>query len=581
MAFSFFLYFSITFLRIPVHNYDFWWHLATGKYIVETKSLPQDDPFSYTSHDTPSERKTIILKGYWLAQIIFFKVHSLWEFKGIIILRSILLLLFLIFVFMNIRKQNVSDLVALILVAGVFLIAKKSGGERPQLFTFFVFSLVYYLLENFRINRSKKVFLIPILVMLLSNMHPGYIVCIMLITLYLAGEGTRCFFSRDYKDSIFKGLLIIWGLTIIFSMLNPNKAAMLSSIFTIHGEETMGVVEWMSPFFMYGRKITDINYSYIFFLLFSLLSLRYLRRIGIIHILLLVIFTIMSIVSMRYIIFYMCISAPIFARIILNLKEERVFEKLSGILKAREGLLYFIVCIIGIFLVFKAIPSFARYEYRVDTIYSAPKDAADFLSNVEINGNMFNEYGFGGYLLWRLYPEKKVFFDGRVLEQSVYREYQIVAYAAEDPRQSWEDIITHYNISYIIMPPLLHHGSIYPLVEKLLDSEDWVLIYRDHLSLVFLRNDLNNPSIIKKFAMDKREGLQTIVIQASAKALKKQGNPYFLISLGKAFFKMGKPDDAEKAFMMAYERDPDNELLKFWMQKLEKNKNKMNREKGK
>ncbi len=509
------------------------------------------------------------MRGNWLAEVIFYKVYSVWEFKGIIILRSLLLLLFLLFVFMNTKRQGVSDLVALLLVAGVFFIAKKTGGERPQLFTFFVFSLVYYLLEDFRINRSKKVFLIPLFVIVLSNMHPGYIVCILLITLYLLGEGIRCLISRDNKVSVFKGVLIIWVLTVILSLINPNGPTILASVFSIHGEYIKGIVEFKPTFFLYANKLTPINYSYIAFLLFSLLSLRYLRRTCIIHIIVLMVFTFMSFLAIRYVIFYMCAAAPVLAGLITNLREERVFEKFSGILKASEGFLYLIACLFGVFIVFNAIPSFARYEYKVDTAYSAPQDAADFLVDINIKGNMFNEYGFGGYLIWRLYPEKKVFIDGRLLEPDVYKEYETVAYAEDGAHQSWEDVIEKYNISYIIMPPLLHYGNIYPLVERLLDSEEWVLIYKDHLALIFLRNDSDNGSVIKEFAMDKREGLQTIVIQASAKALKKQGNPYFLISLGKVFFKMGRLDDAEKAFVMAYERDPGNAVVKQWLRKLE------------
>ena len=130
------------------------------------------------------------------------------------------------------------------------------------------------------------------------------------------------------------------------------------------------------------------------------------------------------------------------------------------------------------------------------------------------------------------------------------------------------------------MPPLLFHGSIYPIVEKLFTREEWSLIYMDHLSLIFLRDTPDNSSLINKFAIDKSKGLQTIVIQASAKALKNPANPYYFITLGKVFFQMGKLDDAEKAFLMAYEKDPDNAELKFWMQKVEEAKKNWRNNKG-
>lgn len=563
-VFFLFLYFLIYFIRIPLHNYDFWWHLATGKYIVETRSLPHDDPFSYTSHDTDSTRNKAILTGNWLAQVVFYKVYGLWEVKGIVILRAILLSLFLYFVFLNIRKQNLSVPASLILITGVFLLARTYPGERPQLFTFSVFSLVYYLLEDYRINRSKKAYMIPPLIMLLSNMHPGYIVCILLLSLYLVGEGARCFLSKNCKDGIIKGLLMIWFLTVILSMFNPNGAAMLTGTFAVHGEYMQGIVEYQPTFFLYANKYTPIVYSYIAFLSLSLVSLKYLRRIGIIHMLLLVVFSIMSFLALRYVIFYMCISAPVLARIIINLKDEKIFNKV----KIGKGLGNVIALIVAVIVLINSVPAFARYSFKADTMYSVPEGTADFLSHLDIKGNMFNEYSVGGYLIWRLYPEKKVFIDGRLLSTDVYNEYQIVAYAAETQNQSWKDILSKYGFSYIVIPPIQFSGNIFPIVDKLLESEEWILIYTDHLSFIFVKNTFENMPIINKYAIDKKRGFDTIIIQASARAMKNKTNPYYLISLGRVFYKLGRLDDAKRAFMLAYDRDPTNREIKEWLNKL-------------
>ncbi len=572
MVFAFFLFFLLGFLQRSVQTEDFWWHLATGKYIVENNySLPQTDPFSYTSLDTDSTRKAAILKGNWLAEVIFYKVFSLWEFKGIIILRSLLLLLFLIFVFLTIRKQKISDAVAIILVMGVFFVIATQP-ERPQLFTFLVFAAVYYLLEDFRVNGTKKAFLIPILVMALSNMHPGYIVCIMLVTIYLAGEGIRYFSGKAQNVRILKGLFAIWGLTIIFSMINPNGAVMLTRVFSVHGEHTRGIIEWMSPFTLFLKKIYPIQYSYVSFLLISLLGLLYFKRIGITHILLLIVFTSMSLISLRYMIFYMCVSAPVIAKIINGLKDEKMFNRITSVLVKRKVLIYLLACILGFSFVFKTIPAFSGHKFNMNVKYSVPKHAADFLSTVNINGNMFNEYAFGGYLIWRLYPGKKVFIDGRGIEPNVLKEYAIVMGATEKSQISWEQIVNKYDISYFITSSIQPAGMIFPMVERLFVSDEWKLIYHDHLSLIFLRNDSGNSLIAGKHARDKSEGLNTILVQASARAMSNPVNPYYLISVGKVFFIMGKFDDAEKAFNMAHERDPDNPKLHFWMERLKESR---------
>ncbi|TNF55112.1 tetratricopeptide repeat protein [bacterium] len=536
---------------------------------MENQSLPESDPFSFTmDSDTPSVRKTVILTGNWLAESIFYLVHSTWDIKGIVILRALLFVCVLFFTFLTIKKQEVSDLTALLFTFGVFYTAPSYSGERPQLFTFLAFSIVYYLLEDHRRENSKKVFFIPPLVMVLANTHPGYIICILLVTIYLVGEGTGLFFKKGMEKSSFHRLSIAWGLTIILSLVNPNGWTVLASIFAIHGDYTKGIVEFMPTVSLYLRKVTPVNYAYLAFLFLSLLCLRYLRQIGITRLLLLAVFTAMSFIAIRYLLFYMCLSAPILARIMRNLKDEQVLKKFPLRLQPWGGVIHIAACIIGVIFLFHEIPAFARSDFRAETFHHVPKGAADFLDEVDIRGNMFNEYGFGGYLIWRLYPGRKVFIDGRMLDESIYLDYQVVAYAVESTVVSWEDIIERNHISHIVMPPLLHHGNIYPIVETLFEREEWVLIYMDHLSLIFVRNDPWNASLIKKYTIDKQEGLHTIVIQASARALKNPVNPYFLITLGKIFFKTGRFDDAEKAFLMARERDPENPEIQEWLEKL-------------
>jgi len=411
-------------------------------------------------------------------------------------------------------------------------------------------------------------------------MHPGYIVVILLITLYLLGEGVRCLISRDYKGSIFKGLLMIWVLTVIFSMLNPNGLNIFINMIStrLFTKDTMHVVEMLPTFHLYAIKMIPIDYSYIAFLSFSLLSLRYFKKIGVVHMLLLIVFIIMSLVAYRYIIFYMSIAAPIVARIIINLSKEKGFGKLIKVLKAKENSLFLIASIIGVVLVLNASISLAGFKLKENDFFAFPKGAADFLSNVKIKGNMFNEYGFGGYLIWRLYPEKMVFIDTRSLEPDVTFEYKVVAFALERTYLSWKDILKKYNISYVVTRPLWQNGKIIPIVEKLLDSTDWVLIYSDHLSLIFLQNDPENLSIIKRYSIEKQEGFNTIIAQASGWAMTANKiNPNYFITLGKIFFKMGKLNDAEKAFVMAYEIDPDNSTVKEWLHKLREDKHEIDK----
>ncbi len=574
---SFFLFFFIYFLMVHVSNNDFWWHLASGKYIVQHRSLPQIDPFSYTSHAESTAIKSAILKGNWLSQVIFYAVFSGWGLKGIIVLRSVLLTSFLLLIFLTVKKQGLSDLLTLPLVAGVFFVAITFTGERPQLFTFFIFSLVMYLLEDYRVTGSRKILFVPVATLLSSNMHYGYIVCILLISVYLLGEGISQASKRPWPAYNKRFILLfgVWIFALILSFLNPSNFSILGAIL-FYKEQigTRGIVEFMPTLSVYAKKFSSINYAYIGFLILSLFSLRYPRKIGVVNMLILITFTIMSLVSIRYMIFYMCAAAPILARVILYAKEEMLSASSKAILRTKEGFLYGLVFILGAFLVFSEVPALAAYEFRANTTFAVPQEAADFLKGHKIHGNMFNEYGFGGYLIWRLYPEKKVFIDGRDLEDDVHSDYDIIGKAMTEEGRYWADLMEKYGITYIVMPPLTVGGEIIPLVEKMFDMNEWVLIYNDNLALIFLKKDENNMQLISKYAKDKTDGLQTIVIQAAARAMTNPGNPRYFVSLGKVFLRMNKSEEAEKAFTMAYKIDPGNAVVSEYLKKIGEQKTK-------
>lgn len=564
-----FIFFYITFVQKHISDGDFWWHLATGKYIVTTMSLPQSDPFSYPPHADPSSGTSILLKGYWLSQVIFYETYRLWDLKGIIFLRASLMILLLLFVFRTIRKQGLPELPSLALVSVVFAISKNNLGDRPQLFTFLFFAMTLYLLEDFRTRKTRKIFLIPFLMLVLANMHGGYVVCIPLISLYLVGEGIRVLRKGTGRDGL-RTLLIVWAATLVLSSVNPNGVNVIlqmisSQLFT---KGTSDIVEYLPPFYSYAIKFRSVNIAYILLLLLSLGALFYLRRIDPTQLLVLGAFTVASLMATRYMMFYACAVAPVVSAILVNAKEEKLLQRAVGFLKPRQDLLNMLVFIGAVFLFFSVIPSLARYEFKEDTSFGAPKYAADFIAPLKLNGNMFNGYAFGGYLIWRLYPDKKVFIDTRGLDGATLEEYRLVAHASDIPGRSWKEIIKKYDISYVIMQPLWPTGSLVALVEQLLDSDEWILIYSDHLTLIFLRDDGRNAPLLERYRLDKRKGMDTIIVQASALAMRNKANPYYLMTLGKLFYRLGKPSDALKAFEMARERDPGNPVIAQWLEKL-------------
>jgi hypothetical protein len=123
--------------------------------------------------------------------------------------------------------------------------------------------------------------------------------------------------------------------------------------------------------------------------------------------------------------------------------------------------------------------------------WKEPAGAANFLRAHGVTGPMFNTYEDGGYLMWRLWPQEKVFADGRALNERVFMDFQRIAYNADATGgKTAAELLDEYGIQVIVMPSFeINNGHPYLLTAALSDpsQKTWKLVYRDAQSVVFMR----------------------------------------------------------------------------------------------
>jgi hypothetical protein len=92
---------------------------------------------------------------------------------------------------------------------------------------------------------------------------------------------------------------------------------------------------------------------------------------------------------------------------------------------------------------------------------------------------MFNEFLWGGYLQYRLWPEQRVFIDSKAdfYGEDFIRQYLKVIHLEED----WEEIFEEYDIDWAILP------TDAPVVRQIQNELGWDEIYRDETAII-LRN---------------------------------------------------------------------------------------------
>ena len=110
-----------------------------------------------------------------------------------------------------------------------------------------------------------------------------------------------------------------------------------------------------------------------------------------------------------------------------------------------------------------------------------PEKAIDALVESGLpEGNMLNEFGWGGYLLYRLWPERQVFIDGQTDfygEDLTYTHKQAV-----DGQGEWQAVLDEYRVAWVILPPERTLGKLLAL------SPDWERIYSDETASVWVRH---------------------------------------------------------------------------------------------
>jgi hypothetical protein len=108
-----------------------------------------------------------------------------------------------------------------------------------------------------------------------------------------------------------------------------------------------------------------------------------------------------------------------------------------------------------------------------------PVAAADWIKENPQDGNMFNEFVWGGYLLYRLWPEQTVYIDGTTdfFGEAFTREYARVVTL----QSGWQATIKKYDVSWAILP------SDRPLIQALENELGWQIIYQDNTATI-IRN---------------------------------------------------------------------------------------------
>lgn len=469
-------------------NQDIGRHLKTGEIIWQTKSVPKVNLFSYTEPDHP------FVNHHWLSEVIFYLLERVIGLKGLIIFKALIFLAAFGLVLAAVRKHT--QLWALLIagIIGILPIVSRSD-VRPEIFSYFSFAFFIFAIFRAKYEKNyRSLYFLPVVQVFWTNAHIYFILGPALVFFFLLDQ-----LIKNEKKEI-KKIILVLAVVSAVTLINPNFLTGTLLPFKILSNYGYSIVENQSLFFLsnFGDSFRTLINLYEFELVALIISFIIAfskKNFGLFEILLAISGAILAVKINRNIGLFGFIFVPITA---LNLSSLE-FKSFSRKSFQVAGHLLFSLALVWVII---SITTNKIFRTSGGFSLAVPAGAAlgvDFIKQNKIPGPMFNNFDVGSYLIWKLYPEQKVFVDGRPEAYSVEFFEKIYKPMQEDAAV-WKKYSEEYKINYIFFD----YHDMTPWARQFLvriaNDREWILAYSDKSVVVFLKKTKENVELIRKIA---------------------------------------------------------------------------------
>ncbi|MFN7920115.1 MAG: hypothetical protein U0Q16_08465 [Bryobacteraceae bacterium] len=462
---------------------DTGWHIRVGEYILKTGSVPQKDLFSFSKPGEPW------FAWEWGSDVIFALLFRTWGLKGIVIFGGVLVALFATLLVRLSLWRGANPLFTLAI--GLIAVGASTVHylARPHLFTLVFIPLAVWILERDETHRDRVLWLLVPLAAVWTNLHGGFLALIAIIGIAAVGSAIEAYWRPDPDGwDRARRLAIVGALCGLATFVNPYGYHLHMHISSYLQSDWIKEVvsEFKSPSF---RQENIMQYEVLLLTGLLAAALR-LSRKSVVASLWILFWAHQSLVSVRHITIYVSIAAPVIA-----LELTMLWRKFT------EGAHKASVRAILDSLANDTLPNFrwtsawpvlavvALFGLHVSELDARwPKDfpperfPIKIISKHEAKirpAKVLTEDQWADYLIYRFYPEHKVFFDGRsdFYGAKLGREYM----GLTGGRHDWRQILDKHGFDVALVPVE------WPLTTLLKQQPDWKVIEDDGKALLFER----------------------------------------------------------------------------------------------
>jgi hypothetical protein len=474
------LYYSIlfTFPSYLLNDPDTFWHIRTGQWILDHAQVPTDDIFSYTAAGKPW------ISSEWLSEVFFATAFKFGGWQAVVALAAAACSAVIgILSFYLVRHLRFSVAIGWTVITALAI--SPHFLARPHVFSYVLLAVwMIKLLDAYDTDgfELSSLFTFAPFMILWANLHGSFTLGLVLLNVFVGCCLWQNIVQRNYTKC-WHLLILVLAVTLC-ALITPygiSSALMTKEELNLKfASEHIG--ELRSPDFqnakfhlfflvatlsaMVGLGIELRGVRLIAFSIIILIGLSYTRGLTIFFILIPIILARPASTSAWWL-------APQLSKVQTS-DSDKLSDPVLRFLEERSTLVVAGSMAIAALV---TVSTWSRAGVSPPEAI-APKAAIDFVQRTNINGNVFNDYDFGGYLIFRGIP---TFVDGRDLPfgDAFLRRY-FEAVALVDINTTFE-LLDEYKVTWVVLRPKA------PLALALARSGQWDEVYSDKSSIVLVQ----------------------------------------------------------------------------------------------
>lgn len=479
-------------------------HIKNGEFMLNGHfEALKTNFYSYTYPNFPT------LNHHWLSGVIFYIVWRFFGFAGVhIFFIALSLAAFFIFFRLAASRSN-SGLAGLLSILIIPLLLERNE-IRPEIFSYLFSGIFFWLLLKYRAGEisGQKLLVLPLLEILWVNLHIYFFLGLVIIGVFLleslilkSGETTRGERSRTKKD-----LCFILFLTLVATLINPYGIHGALAPFSIFQNFGYHLAENQTVWFI--EKILPSPNYLIFKIAFFVLILSFIIKLAknkhslnIPDLVLAIGFSVAGWLAIRNFAIFGLFALPITAGNLANgfkLKPETT-NWLGRITLAMLGLIILLIVSGEIKTIY------AKSQNIHLGLEDGNEKALEFFNKNNLTGPIFNNYDIGGYLIYGLPSEAKIFVDNRP-EAYPADFFTKIYIPMQEDKKVWAEQNNVYKFNAIIFSYRDYTPWGQTFFKNILQDPEWSTVFADSRVIILLKKNSINQSIIDKYGKDIRIG---------------------------------------------------------------------------